>query len=219
MKQTSPTSLMSLMSLILFLTVFLVSFLPYGRCSPFPGMGSSALLSTNPGTFFSVYGFKMNAGPTGWILRSSPENSDLNLLAVYYPADKADLSLQNRSIANLVVRRDPSPGGASLNHYVKNWISDYSKLGFEVIQSGYIKPKTKINKSDRAVNDAVARSNLPVGYAVDLLNSKSKNKIRQFIFYRNQQAIVFTCRDQSDHFKATAKICNQIVTSFEWTQL
>lgn len=161
--------------------------------APIPGTGSSALVSERPGLFFSEKGFRMDSGGTAWI-QSAPPKDIPSLVTVY----KAPVSQHGQQPA-LSVRVDNLRKTQSLKSYVRKWMQDYTRFGFDVLTAKPI----KINSQS--------------AFLLDIVSRETKKQLRQVVFLKNKTAVTLTCRDHRDSFGKTVQDCNQIVKSFAWT--
>jgi hypothetical protein len=173
--------------LILLATLFSLAW-----AAPFPATGSSALVSEKPGLFMSTKGFRMNAGNTAWI--QSPPPKDIPSLVTVY---KAPVSQHGQQPA-LSVRVDDLKSTQSLRKYVRRWMQDYTRFGFDVLTAKPIK-----------INDQSA-------FLLDIVSRETQKQLRQVVFLKNKTAVILTCRDHRDSFSKSVQDCNQIVKSFKW---
>jgi len=89
-------------------------------------------------------------------------------------------------------------GKTSLKRYVKRWIKEYPKYGYDVLGSKAFKAGKK------------------KGYVIDLINTRKKRQLRQVIYLKKKTAVLMTCRDHADSFSNSLKECNNIVKNFRW---
>lgn len=106
--------------------------------------------------------------------------------------------MQNGIQASLSVRVDRLTESKSLKSYVKHWVKDYSRLGFEILSSKNV-----------AINGQE-------GFMVDVINRDAAKQLRQIVFMREKTAVVLTCRDHRDTFEKTLNECNEIIRQFRW---
>ena len=161
--------------------------------APHPGTSSSFLLGIEKGRFISKHGFLINSSDTGWIHKSTPRGIE-NIETIYASPEESD-GLQ----ASLTVRVDDLSDISSASQYMKKWMNDYPRFGFDILASRKVK-----------VNGNIAQM-------VDLIHAESERQLRQVIFVKNQKAVIFTCRDSKMTFLKAMKSCNEIVRSFRWT--
>lgn len=176
--------------LILFLLLPIVR----AQAAPIPGTSSSLLIGNDLGWFRSAHGFAIHAGNTQWIL--SPPPKDIPALTTFYHSPKTNQGSQ----ASLTVRVDQLSTPTSLKSYVKKWVKDYPRLGFELLISKPIK-----------VGNHQA-------FLIDVLNKASEKQLRQVLFMKDRTAVVLTCRDNRAVFDDTLKDCNEIIRHFQWTK-
>jgi len=158
-----------------------------------PGAGGSALASGQPGLYYSPKGFRIDAAKTAWV-QTAPPKQIPSLVTVY----QSPLPAEGTSPA-LSVRVDNLAQGQPLKAYVKRWIQDYSRFGFEVLTS---KPIT-VNASQ--------------AYLLDIVSRETKKQLRQVVFLRDKIAVILNCRDEQHSFGKTVEDCNQIIRTFRWT--
>jgi hypothetical protein len=171
---------------------FALSYAPLSFAAPMPATSTSLLTNQKPGIFRSAKGFTVNSGKTEWVLSETP--ADLPSVTTLYKSPESHKGLQ----PVLTVRVDEVAHKTDLKNYVKQWMKDYSTLGFSVL-----------NAKNLTVNSYPA-------YAMDVEETHGNKKLRQIVFLRNQTAVVMTCRDLKDTFQKTVKDCNEIFKSFEW---
>lgn len=161
--------------------------------APIPGTSSSTLVSQKPGLFQSPKGFRLDAANTAWI-QSAPPKKIPSLATVY----KAPVPIDGQQPA-LTVRVDDMRSALPLKTYVKKWMQDYNRFGFDVLTAKPIK-----------VGESQA-------FLLDILSRETKKQLRQVVFVKDKLAVILTCRDQKESFSKTVQDCNQIIKSFAWT--
>lgn len=161
--------------------------------APMPGTSSSTLVSEKPGLFYSEKGFRIDSGNTAWVQSSPPKNIP-SLVTVY----KSPVSQHGQQPA-LSVRVDELRKAQSLKNYVRRWMQDYTRFGFDVLTAKPIKINTQS------------------AFLLDIVSRETKKQLRQVVFLKNKTAVTLTCRDHRDSFGKTVQDCNQIVKTFEWT--
>lgn len=134
----------------------------------------------------------MNAGKSEWILSEPP--AELPSVVTVFKSPENHHGVQ----PVLTVRVDELARKMDLKTYAKQWLKDYSLLGFNIL-------KTKTLK----VNSFPA-------FAMEVEEARGQKKLRQIVFLKDQTAVVMTCRDLKESFKKTVKDCNKIFRSFEW---
>src|SRR3954471_10734302 len=103
------------------------------HAAPMPGTSSSTLVSQKPGIFFSSHGFRMDAANTAWV-QSAPPKKIPSLVTVY----KSPVPIDGQQPA-LTVRVDELRHPMVLKNYVKKWMQDYSRFGFDVLTAKPVK--------------------------------------------------------------------------------
>ncbi|MEM7645637.1 MAG: hypothetical protein AAF203_01895 [Pseudomonadota bacterium] len=180
-----------------FLSLTIVSALLFTSnlwAAPIPGTSSSQLVAPQLGIYKSKFGFEIMAQNTAWIQTKPPEKSRF-IETVY----RSPIS-RNNVRATLTVRVDNMKDKTSLKKYVKRWIKEYPKYGYDVLGSKPFKAKGK------------------KGYVIDLMNTRKQRQLRQVIHLKKQTAVLMTCRDHAETFEDSLKECNQIFQKFRWAQ-
>lgn len=172
------------------MTIFL--FALQAVAAPFPGAGSSTFVPEKPGLFFSEKGFRIDSGSTAWVPAAPPKKIP-SLVTIY----KAPVTVNGQQPA-LTVRVDDLRRKQGLKNYVKRWMQDYNRFGFDVLTAKPIK-----------INDHSA-------FLLDIVSRETKKQLRQVIFMKEKTAVILTCRDQKESFTKTVQDCNQIIKSFAW---
>jgi hypothetical protein len=90
--------------------------------SPYPGMGSSALVDPQIGAFLTARGYSMNTSGTAWIPIADVDGS-------------LRLQLPSQPAATLALHFDEVPPNVKLDLYAKKWAREYSQFGFEILGS------------------------------------------------------------------------------------
>lgn len=175
----------------LFMTLFLWTSNSMG--APLPQEGSKTL-APELGVHNSRFGFEILAQNTDWIKTPPPQKS--RYIETVYRSPE----VRNESRGTLTVRVDRMKSDAPLKSYVKRWVKEYPKYGYNVLGS---KP---------------FRSRGKAGYIIDLIHNKKQRQLRQVIYLKNKTAVLMTCRDHRKNFKSSVKDCNRIVKGFRWTQ-
>ena len=134
----------------------------------------------------------MHAGKTEWVLGESP--ADIPSVVTVYKSPLTNSGVQ----PVLTVRVDELAKKMELKAYVKQWMKDYTLLGFNVRKATPLK-----------VNSQGA-------FLVDLEEMRGAKRMRQIVFLKDQTAVVLTCRDRKETFDKTVRECNEIFKSFEW---
>ncbi len=160
--------------------------------APIPVTSSSFLISSQKGKFISEHGFSINAEDTDW--QKSPLLEDNSSIVVHYRAPTTHRGVQ----AGLTVRVEDLNNPQTLKHYVKSWLKDYPRLGFQILASRPI----KINQQK--------------AFLLDMINNQSHKQLRQVIFLKNKKVAILTCRDHRDTFQMSINNCNSIISHFHW---
>lgn len=166
--------------------------------APYPGTSSSALVSDNS-YFYSDWGFEIEKNTIGW-LRLVPAQSDPYFLASYKPLLSAP-----EARATLNIRVDPlaerkEKGSISLSSYVGHWTKQFPKLGMDVTKVQY----TVKNGKNTAI--------------IDSLNQTTKIQSRQYVFWQDSYAAIFSCTDRTADFSSSLYSCEKIIESLRWTK-
>ncbi len=172
--------------------ILLSALISLASAAPFPATGSSPLVSEKPGLFMSAKGFRINSGNTAWV-QSAPPKDIPSLVTVY----KAPVSQHGQQPA-LSVRVDNLRKTQTLKKYVRKWMQDYTRFGFDVLTAKPIK-----------INEQSA-------FLLDIVSRETQKQLRQVVFLRNKTAVILTCRDHRDSFGKSVQDCNQIVKTFQW---
>jgi hypothetical protein len=160
--------------------------------APIPATSSSELVSKPAGLFVSAKGFRMNAGSSAWIQSAPPKNIP-SLVTIY----KSPILNMGQQPA-LTVRVDDLRVTTPLKSYVKRWMKDYTRFGFEVLTAKQI----KVNQSQ--------------AFMLDILSRETGKQLRQLVFLKEKTAVILTCRDHKANFSKTVLDCNEIAKTFEW---
>jgi hypothetical protein len=166
--------------------------------APMPATGTSALTNPKLGIYTSPLGFRMSAADTNWLLSEPPPKTKY-IVTMY----KAPEKFQNTQ-PSLTVRVDTLKEKQSLKDYVSQWIKDYPKFGFDVLNAKGEPLAFKVGDQ--------------VGYLVDLSAKEAPKQLRQVVFMKDNNAVILTCRDHKDNFKNTLKACNSIIRTFAWDE-
>ncbi len=162
--------------------------------APMPGTSSSAVIAEKPGLFYSPKGFHLDSSKTVWEQRQPP--TDIPSLVTIYTSPH---EVANGQQAALTVRVDDLSRTFTLKSYVKKWMQDYSRFGFDVLSAKPI------------------RVNSQAAFLLDIVSPETAKQMRQVLFIRQKTAVVLTCRDDKDTFAKTVSICNDIIRTFTWT--
>lgn len=184
---------MATVQLILISLIFSLHINTYA--SPIPGTSSSKLISSVDGLFNSHHGFQISSYNTSWVHTSADESNPY--LITEYRAPTVDHGVQSA----LTIRFDKTIKNkkVSLKTYMKQWLKDYPRFGFKILNSKSI----TINKQN--------------GFLLDIYNPNTKRQLRQVVFLKNKKAIILTCRAHKKSFKNSVRACNRIIRNFKWT--
>ncbi len=184
--------LKSMTNAILMTILSALLFNPQAIAAPIPGTSSSQMVAPKMGIYKSRFGFEILADNTSWIQTNPPKRSKF-IETVYRSPIK-----QNDVRATLTVRVDNMKDQTEIRKYVKRWIKEYPKYGYDVLGSKAFKSAGK------------------QGYVIDLVNARKKRQLRQVIYLNKKTAVLMTCRDHSSTFSNSLKECNNIVKNFAW---
>lgn len=179
-------------SLIFTTFVFALIFNSQAFAAPIPGTSSSALVAPKLGLYKSKFGFEILAKDTAWVQTKPPKKS--RFIETVYRSP----FMNNNVHASLTVRVDNMKKKTSVKKYVKRWIKEYPKYGYDVLGSKAFKSKGKR------------------GYVIDLMNPKKKRQLRQVIYLKGKTAVLMTCRDHATTFNNSLRECNKIIKNFKW---
>ena len=174
--------------------VFLILFflVAIGQSAPIPATSSSSFLGADKWLFWSRHGFSIHAEKTLW--RQTPVLKDKSI-EVLYVAPHVEHGVQ----PSLSVRVDPLRRKTSLKRYVHRWKKDYFRFGFNILQA----------KEFRFKKEKV--------FLLDMVNLGTDRQLRQYIFLKDKQAVVITCRAHTASFQSIVSSCDKIVKNFSWT--
>ncbi len=163
------------------------------QAAPLPS-ASTQMVAPKLGVHKSNFGFEIAAENTPWIKTVPPKKSKFIETVYRSPIER------NNVHASLSVRVDNMRDTTSLKKYVRRWVKEYPKYGYDVLGSKGFKSGQK------------------KGYVIDLVNRKKKRQLRQVIYLENKTAVLMTCRDHMETFSNALKECNNIVKKFSWTK-
>ncbi len=162
--------------------------------APIPGTSTSSLISSESGKFWSAKGFRIHSGQTDWIQRPAPK--DIPSLVTLYRAP----TRVNGQQPALTVRVDELARKQALQSYVKKWMRDYSRFGFDVLTAKQI----KFNSNS--------------AFLLDIVSRETNMQLRQVVLLKQKTAVILTCRDHRSSFAKTVQDCNEIIKTFEWVK-
>jgi hypothetical protein len=161
--------------------------------APLPQGKATSQVAPKLGIYKSKFGFEILAQNSDWIQTKPPKKS--RFIETVYRSPKT----ANNTRATLTVRVDNMKDKTEIKNYVKRWIKEYPKYGYDVLGS-------------KAFNNGNKK-----GYVIDLMNTRKKRQLRQVIYLNKSRAVLMTCRDHSSTFNQSLKECNDIVQNFHWT--
>ncbi len=173
--------------------VFAFGFTLSAWAAPNP-TASSQMVAPKLGIHKSKFGFEILAKNTAWIKTKPPKKARFIETVYRSPVER------NNVRASLSVRVDNMRRPTSIKKYVRRWIKEYPKYGYDVLGSKGFKSGGK------------------KGYVIDLINTKKKRQLRQVIYLNKQTAVLMTCRDHTASFNQSLKECNNIVKAFDWSK-
>lgn len=162
--------------------------------APAPATSTSALTHQPPGVFRSPLGFSIHAGISSWVQATPPEH--MQQLATLYKSPILNKGVQ----AALTVRVDQLKTTSTLKTYVKTWMKDYSRFGFDVLAAKPVR---------------VEGQN---GFLLDVINRDAAKQLRQVVFLKDRVAVILTCRDHRESFEKSVGACNDIIRTFKWRE-
>ena len=177
----------SLRSLGFFILIFLTS-----NLWAVPKPETEEKIKPKLGVYKSDFGFEIQANNTDWIQTKPPKKS--RFIETIYRSP----IMRNNVHASLTVRVDNMKDKTDLKNYVKRWVREYPKYGYDVLGSQPFK------NGDQW------------GYVIDLINPGKNRQLRQVIHLSKKVAVIITCRDHSATFSISLKECNKITKNFRW---
>ncbi len=169
-----------------FVLIFLIPGLLWAVPRPETGKETQPTL----GVYKSDFGFEIQAANTNWIQTKPPQKS--RFIETIYRSP----IMRNNVHASLTVRVDNMKNKTNLKSYVKRWVREYPKYGYDVLGSQPFKKGSQW------------------GYVIDLIHPGKNRQIRQVIHLSQNVAVIITCRDHSATFSNSLKECNRIIKNF-----
>lgn len=170
--------------------------------APFPGMGSSILVSSEVGAFLTIHGYSLSTQGTDWVptSRDEPGIEENKLQALHFRLSSHSSSLSNleKDSATLGLSLDEMATPLRLEQYAKRWIREYGQFGFEILGS-----QSLLLGGQESI-------------VLDLFHKVKNQQLRQVLIKNQKKVAVFTCRDQKENFSTTLPICNRVIKSFRW---
>ena len=158
--------------------------------APHPATGSADLLKADQ-KFFNHSLFSLNTQGTQWVGTSHPEEDIFKFIPKLSSKDSSAQGFMS-------VRSNKISSKYNLETYAKSWVKEYSQYGFDVLGSRNF--------------DQVGFE----GLVIDLIHKKKSKQLRQVLFEKKNQVVIFTCTDEMTKFSHTIQSCNQIIQSFRW---
>lgn len=161
--------------------------------APIPLTSTPQTLNFEKDIFISKkHKLKISSKNTQWFLnpkvkKSSSIISEYRSESVFYGVQPA-----------LTLRVDSLKNKTTLKNYMKSWMKDYPKLGFQILKSKAFK-----------LNGEVA-------FLLDLYNQDNKRQLRQIITLKGKKVAIMTCRSHYKAFKKIINDCNKIAQNFRW---
>lgn len=158
--------------------------------APIPMTSSSKILNQDPGFFVSPLGFTLSAAGTNWKFRA-------DLMNAY---DAVAYGPESSNSESIRLRMDRVVGKQNLDSYLSPVLKDFTRMGLTVLKSQKFKVGSEI------------------GMLIDLQIPEKKIRLRQYVFLKQADVLLFQCRTPQHLLQETLKICNQIVQNLIWTQ-
>ncbi|MES3039461.1 MAG: hypothetical protein V4736_16250 [Bdellovibrionota bacterium] len=161
--------------------------------SPIPATGSSLLTDPQKGLQLFKHRIRVDLADSKWTLKETEAESNVVALD-FIPRNPQDLT----PTAQLSLRLDQLKKVSLFDEYIKRSMKEYPQFGFDVLGS------QKVNLMGQPA------------FVVDLSQKKKGQQLRQVIFMQEKRVAVFTCLDETSHFKSTLAECNKLIQSFRW---
>lgn len=138
--------------------------------------------------------FDLSTKGTGWEIATAPPDAK-NVKRFF----RGPLSAKKNSQPTLTVRVEPlAEKESDLKDYLKRWLKDYPKFGYNVL--GHKPFKLDGHQA----------------YVIDVVSVAGDRQARQVLSLRGNEAVLLTCLDQKDSFLNALPACNQIIRSLKW---
>ncbi|MFN7729533.1 MAG: hypothetical protein ACK5P7_10295 [Bdellovibrio sp.] len=160
--------------------------------SPHPGIGTSALTSSEKNLFLARKGFQLGLKGTNWKMQLDESLSRGDEDSSWRFSNADFLSAQAH------LKTDFLKAEMSLESYAKRWMRDYSVLGMDVMGS------------------RVFSQNGQRGIVIDVRQPKKKLQLRQAVFMKKKSVVIVTCSDEQATFEKSINECNQLIKNFSW---
>jgi hypothetical protein len=164
--------------------------------APVPGFGSSALVSDPRHWHLRAHGIEFTAFedwetiPGTWQELWDPQPPLKRLNWNYFHKNAPEMKFRLELIH--------SEKTDSLESWSKQWIRDYSSLGFDILGSRFF------------------QQNGQRGLVIDTLHRKSSLKSRQVLFKKNSRVSILTCTAPKTVMEKYLEACNQLTKSFRF---
>ncbi len=102
----------------------------------------------------------------------------------------------------LTVRVEPiSEKQKDLREYLRKWLKDYPKFGYNVLG----------HKPFKLDGQAA--------FVIDVVSHSGEKQARQVLTVQDDQVVLLTCLDKKDSFMSSLPACNQIIRSLKWDKI
>lgn len=162
-----------------------------------PGGPGSALLDPSFSIPFFGKGFRISNHGTSWNLNRIEKTTHQELDIEFTQIKNSKIKYPE---ATLRLNTDSISRKLSLEEYSKQYLSEYTSLGFELLGTQNFKQK-----------DAP-------GFVIDLLHRKQNKKVRQAFFMRDKTVVQITCQDEKSSFSESLIECNRWIKNFTWIE-
>lgn len=141
--------------------------------------------------------FSIAATGTNWELAVAPPDAK-NVKRFF----RGPMASDQNSQPTLTVRVEPvSEKQKDLREYLRKWLKDYPKFGYNVL--GH-KPFKLDGQS---------------AFVIDVVSHSGEKQARQVLTVQGEQVVLLTCLDKKDSFMSSLPACNQIIRSLKWEKL
>lgn len=186
---------MSRRNLSLGLLLMVSLHIPGSWAAPFPGGPSTRLASALKTIPFYGKGFSISSDGTSWKWIESEKSTD-ETLDISYRLEGEEVNLQ----PSLRLTASDLSKSISVEDYGKQFISEYSSLGFQVLGTQPFSQKGA------------------KGLVVDLFHRRSNKKLRQVFFIREKTVVQITCQQDTNKFSKVLDQCNRWIKNFTWLE-
>ena len=151
-----------------------------------PLTGSSIVNKPDNALAFAQMGFSVAGVPDYWLYTKTIESNSQII----------ELGTNQKTL--LSFRVDTVSAKTPIETYVRQYLKDYNQYGFEV--SGL---------------QSFAHNQAPA-IIVDLNQKNKTTRSRQMFFHKDNKMVIATCTDENARFDVTLKICNGVLSTFQW---